>query len=250
VLQTLKAALVFQIKAAIGVACISKREHAYTQRAIERWSTNDNIEILGPLDPERRVGILSFNIKDPNGRYLHHKFVTAILNDLFGIQSRAGCSCAGPYGHRLLGIDNATSERYRHAVQGGYCGLKPGWCRVGLHWVMDDAEADFVIAAIHFVARYGYRFLDHYDFDLATGTWSYQGIKHDLQRFSLQNALAAQPDQPSALPLAQRCQMYAHYLSEAENLAIQLDGPARQHDKTLDPALNDLQFFSLPGTSD
>ena len=37
--------------------------------------------------------------------YLHHNFVVALLNDLFGIQARGGCSCAGPYGHRLLGID-------------------------------------------------------------------------------------------------------------------------------------------------
>ena len=41
----------------------------------------------------------------PRRGYLHHNFVVAVLNDLFGIQSRGGCSCAGPYGHRLLGID-------------------------------------------------------------------------------------------------------------------------------------------------
>ena len=39
-----------------------------------------------------------------------------LLNDLFGIQSRAGCSCAGPYGHRLLGIDHVppcVPRRYK-----------------------------------------------------------------------------------------------------------------------------------------
>ena len=49
----------------------------------------------------------------PSGRYLHHNFVVSLLNDLFGIQSRGGCSCAGPYGHRLLGIDLERSPRVR-----------------------------------------------------------------------------------------------------------------------------------------
>jgi selenocysteine lyase/cysteine desulfurase len=52
--------------------------------------------ILGNQDPTRRVAIISFNVKDPWGQYLHPKLITVLLNDLFGIQSRAGCSCAGP----------------------------------------------------------------------------------------------------------------------------------------------------------
>jgi selenocysteine lyase/cysteine desulfurase len=90
VLQTLKAALVFEIKDRVGVDVIERREHELTSRAMKSWAENDNIEILGNPDASRRVGILSFNIRDERGRYLHHKFVTALLNDLFGIQSRAG----------------------------------------------------------------------------------------------------------------------------------------------------------------
>jgi selenocysteine lyase/cysteine desulfurase len=191
VLQTLKAGLVFQIKDRVGVEVINRREHALTDRALKSWGDDENIEILGNPDPGMRVGIMSFNIKDSRGSYLHHKFVTALLNDLFGIQSRAGCSCAGPYGHRLLNIDEQTSERYRSVVQDGYCGLKPGWCRVGLHWVMDDAEANYVIDAVHFIARHGYRFLSLYDFDLCTGTWSHRKVACELQTFSLDSALDA-----------------------------------------------------------
>ena len=43
--------------------------------------------------------------------------------------------------HRLLDIDEPTSERYRDWVQRGCQGLKPGWCRLGFHYAMDDAEA-------------------------------------------------------------------------------------------------------------
>ena len=121
VLQTLKAGLVFQIKDRVGVEVINAREYELTDRAMKSSGENENIEVLGNPDPSSRVGIISFNVKDADGKYLHHKFMTALLNDLFGIQSRAGCSCAGPYGHRLLNIDEDQSERYRLAVQQGYC---------------------------------------------------------------------------------------------------------------------------------
>ena len=132
VLQTLKAALAIDLKNRVGVERIEAREQELLQRAMDRWSPNEGIEILGNPDPARRIGIVSFNLRDARGRYLHPKFVTVLLNDLFGIQSRAGCSCAGPYGHRLLGIDQPTSELYRDWVRKGFQGIKPGWCRVGL----------------------------------------------------------------------------------------------------------------------
>jgi selenocysteine lyase/cysteine desulfurase len=246
VLQTLKAALVFQIKDRVGVDVINKREHELTQRALASWGDDENIEILGNPDAEQRVGIMSFNLKDDKGNYLHHKFVTALLNDLFGIQSRAGCSCAGPYGHRLLHIDHDTSERYRHAVQDGYCGMKPGWCRIGLHWVMDDAEADYVIEAVHFVARYGQRFLALYNFDLCTGTWSHKEETNTLPQFSLDAALGKEEGEPAILSLALRKQLYNHYRTEAERWVTRLkeEGPGAL--ESLQGELGELQFFALP----
>ena len=74
-----------------------------------------NIQILGNRDADR-LSIVSFTIRRPSGRYLHHNFVVAMLNDLFGIQSRGGCSCAGPYGHRLLGIDIERSHEFEREI--------------------------------------------------------------------------------------------------------------------------------------
>lgn len=48
--------------------------------------------------------------------YLHHTFVAALLNDLFGVQCRAGCVCAGPYAMDLLGIDEALAKLYEAAL--------------------------------------------------------------------------------------------------------------------------------------
>ena len=246
VLQTLKAALVFEVKDRVGVDVIEKRERELTRRALDSWGGDENIEILGNPDPRQRVGIVSFNLRDARGNYLHHKFVTALLNDLFGIQSRAGCSCAGPYGHRLLNIDMETSERYRQVVQEGFCGMKPGWCRVGMHWVMDDAEANFVIEAVHFVARHGHRFLSLYDFDLCTGTWSHKQDNGALPEFSLNAALVEDEGEPAILSLALRRQLYNHYMTEAGRWVERLSREPAGALRSLEGELGELQFFALP----
>ncbi len=246
VLQTLKAGLVFQIKDAVGVDTIERREQEFTRRALSSWAKNENIEVLGNPDPCCRVGIISFNVKDATGKYLHHKFLTVLLNDLFGIQSRAGCSCAGPYGHRLLDIDEDTSEKYRTAVQQGHCGLKPGWCRVGLHWVMDDAEVNYIIDAVHFLAREGHHFLRLYDFDLDTGTWVHKYAAGTLPQFSLDAALSNDEGEPATLGLALREQLYRHYMAEAAKLATQLQGDAPAKLTSLSGELGELQFFAMP----
>ncbi|MFV2008032.1 MAG: aminotransferase class V-fold PLP-dependent enzyme, partial [Longimicrobiales bacterium] len=153
VLQTMRAALAFMVKREIGVDRIEARERELLRRAMERWRRLPAIEILGNPDPELRLALVSFNIHDEGDAFLHPKFVTTLLNDLFGIQSRAGCSCAAPYGHALLDIRREESLRYRDWVLKGYEGIKPGWCRIGFHYVMDDAEANYVIDAVDFVAR-------------------------------------------------------------------------------------------------
>ena len=246
VLQTLKAGLVFQIKDAVGVETIASREHEYTCRALSSFADSEHIEVLGNPDPCCRVGIISFNVKDATGKYLHHKFLTVLLNDLFGIQSRAGCSCAGPYGHRLLDIDEDTSEKYRAAVQQGHCGLKPGWCRVGLHWVMDDAEVNYVIDAVHFIAREGHHFLGLYDFDLDTGTWVHKYAAGTLPQFSLDAALSNDEGEPATLGLALREQLYRHYMTEATKLAKQLRNDTAAKLTSLGGELGELQFFAMP----
>jgi len=55
--------------------------------------------ILGSHNAER-LTIFSFVIKhEETGKFVHYNFISTLLNDLFGLQSRGGCACAGPYGH-------------------------------------------------------------------------------------------------------------------------------------------------------
>lgn len=246
VLQVLKAAMVFEVKDNIGADRIEAREHELLQRVFARWLSNPDIEILGNQDPARRVGIISFNIKANDEHYLHPKFVTTLLNDLFGIQSRAGCSCAGPYGHRLLGIDDQTSEQYRDCVGDGYSGVKPGWCRVSMHYVMDDLEVEYLLDSIDFIAKYGHLFLRLYNFDLFDGSWQRKQDDTSLLPFSLQAALSSKMAEEPPMTGSERAMRYKHYLDEALQLALQLQSESPVADYELEGRLKDLQFFALP----
>lgn len=245
VLQTLKAALAFMVKEAVGVEAIEEREAELLGRGLECWTANPAIEILGKADPERQIGILSFNVKCPTGRYLHPRFITVLLNDLFGIQSRAGCSCAGPYGHTLLGIDAETSDRYRSCIQKGWQGLKPGWCRVGFHYTMDDPEADYLIAAVDFVARRGMDFLADYSFCLKESSWTHKRGEGEYEELCLTRALRTGCPPCRGLEPELRRRLYRDYLLEAETLADTLkQNPPRL--RQLEGELGELQFFDVP----
>jgi len=106
--------------------------------------------------------------------FLHHNYVVALLNDLFGIQSRGGCSCAGPYGHRLLGIDLEQSHEFEREVNRGCEGIKPGWVRINFNYFIDDRTVDYLIAAVNVVADRGATLLPNYRFDPHLGLWQHR----------------------------------------------------------------------------
>jgi len=108
-------------------------------------------------------------------QFLHHNFVVALLNDLFGIQARGGCSCAGPYGHRLLGIDITQSKEFEREVVRGCEGIKPGWARLNFNYFISDEVVDFLIRAVEIVAEDGWRLLPDYRFVPMTGQWVHRG---------------------------------------------------------------------------
>ncbi len=173
IVESIRAGLVFQLKASVGVEVIRSHEEHYLQRAIDAWLQEPALEILGNLKAER-LSIVSFIVRAPSGRYLHHNFVVALLNDLFGIQSRGGCSCAGPYGHRLLGIDLDRSHAFDREIDHGCEGIKPGWVRVNFNYFISEEVFSYVVEAVRLVARDGWRLLGDYHFDPATGLWRHR----------------------------------------------------------------------------
>ncbi len=187
ILQTIKAALVMDLKEKIGVDRIERIEAQYTKDFLSKLKRMPNIEMVGRVDPEEKIPIISFNIKHED-RILHPKFVTKLLNDFFGIQSRAGCSCAGPYGHLLLGIGDEQSAKYRAAVRQGLLGLKPGWVRINIHYTFSKEDVDFLAKAIEFVATHGHLFLFQYRFDIQTGEWTHKKFLEDKEIFGVESS--------------------------------------------------------------
>jgi hypothetical protein len=172
IIESIRAGLVFRLKESVGVDTIRRLEHGFIRRAIESWSTNRNIEILGNPSADR-LSIVSFVIRH-GARTLHHNFVVALLNDLFGIQARGGCSCAGPYGHRLLGIDLETSSRFEKAIATGCEVIKPGWVRVNFNYFIDESEFSYILEAVHLIADQGWRLLPLYRYEPETALWQHR----------------------------------------------------------------------------
>ncbi|XP_074295415.1 uncharacterized protein LOC141623231 isoform X2 [Silene latifolia] len=173
IIQTVRAALAFWIKEYVGYKTITNQESYYMSTALETLGNYSNIHILGPLAPVDRISVLSFLVyPTTNRKPLHGRFVAKLLNDLFGIQARGGCSCAGPYGHYLLNIDKAESLAFRSSILQGYQGVKPAWTRINFPYYMSREEFEFVLEAVKFVAHYGHQFLPLYDLDWGNGNWN------------------------------------------------------------------------------
>lgn len=173
IIESIRAGLVFQLKQAVGTDVIKAHEDVLLDRALNAWRDEPGVQIMGN-QTSPRLSIVSFVITTPNGEHLHHNFVAALLNDLFGIQTRGGCSCAGPYGHRLLNIDQETSHRFETLIASGYEGMRPGWVRVNFNYFIDPAVGDYIIEAVQLIARDGWRLLPDYRFDPLSGLWHHK----------------------------------------------------------------------------
>ncbi|PZQ97777.1 MAG: aminotransferase [Cereibacter sphaeroides] len=165
----IRAGLAFLVKQAIGQAFMDQRHEELRQRALRVWAANPNIEVLGNPAANRRLPIFSLRIRDPRqGGHVHQQLFTRMLSDCHGVQARGGCACAGPYAHRLLGIDEAQSARLRSAILSGEEMEKPGWTRLNLSALADDAKADLIIAAVDTLARKPYPMIESYSCDRTT----------------------------------------------------------------------------------
>ena len=165
IVQSIQAGLAFDLKAAVGVERIERVEQSYLARALRAWRGRDDLYILGNLET-KRLAVLSVIFRD-----LHHNLAAALLNDLFGIQVRAGCMCAGPYGHLLLHIDRDHSAAIRCRLDEGHIGEKPGWVRISLSPTVTEEEFQALLEGVDHVARNGRRHEADYELKDASGEW-------------------------------------------------------------------------------
>ena len=250
IVESIRAGLVFQLKQAVGIDVIRSHEEHYLRQAVERWTEEPSIEILGNLAAER-LSIISFVIRAPSGRYLHHNYVVALLNDLFGIQSRGGCSCAGPYGHRLLGIDLERSHEFEREITRGCEGIKPGWVRINFNYFVSQAVFDYVVEAVRLVARDGWRLLGEYRFDQTTGIWVHRnGLVEPPLRLS---QISYGPDGAMTYPrhgsTAPESALAEHLAEGAELLRDATPAEAGELTSQVSADFEHLRWFELPARS-
>ena len=249
IIESIRAGLVFQLKEAVGYEEIRQREHDFIRRAIAAWKDQPNIRILGNLDAWR-LSIVSFVVRHGPQQYLHHNYVVALLNDLFGIQARGGCSCAGPYGHRLLGIDITTSKEFEREIVRGCEGVKPGWVRVNFNYFITEGAFDFILEAVKLVAEHGWKLLPDYEFVPDSGLWrhrdgiptppmSLRDIRYVGGKMQYRARHATEPEWA-----------LADYLIEARAVFDAASARLGDEPSVVDPALSDdfhhLRWFPLP----
>lgn len=122
ILQLIRASLAYQLRNEIGFDFIKKRKEKLKKIFLDELSKISSCEIYGN-QKEDNIGIISFNIINLDPYELCSK-----LSSAKGFQTRAGCSCAGPYGHDLLGIEDLDSNE------------NPGWIRVSIHYSQTEDE--------------------------------------------------------------------------------------------------------------
>lgn len=168
IIGDIRAGLVFLVKEAVGQDRIHAREAVFLEKAIKGWQDNPYLTLLGN-DKAQRLPFFSFLVKDAQGQFASPQLFTTMLSDLYGIQARGGCACAGPYGHRLLDIDKAQSERIYAALERGEMVHKPGWVRLNFSYLMPEETVDLIIYAVGQLARDYGLWASRYYFDAGLG---------------------------------------------------------------------------------
>lgn len=169
ILGSIRLGLAFELKQRVGPKHIMNLERQHVHHVREVLGRNANIILLGH-EKEDQLPIFSFLIRFGD-RFLHHNFVCALLNDLFGIQARGGCQCAGPFSARLLGLSRDHIIALGYAVVARDVVLKPGVSRLSFPYFADQDEVGYILEAVNFVADHGWKLLPQYEFYGHNGQW-------------------------------------------------------------------------------
>ena len=249
IVDSIRAGLVFQLKEAVGAETIRRREDEFVRRAISSWETKPNIQIVGNPDLAR-LSIVSAGIRHPRGM-LHPHFVVSLLNDLFGIQARGGCFCAGPYVQRLSRTDEESAQRVAMEVAAGREGLKSGWFRLNFNYFISEAAFKYVVDAVHLVASGGWKLLPLYRFDPFSGQWHHRDgrsrpavslydVRYETGELEFRGETATAPETE-----------LAHQLEEARQIIEWFERSANDEEDIADidlgPEFERLRWFPLPG---
>ncbi|CAH0746448.1 unnamed protein product [Diatraea saccharalis] len=276
--EAVRAALVMQLRDAVGLQNIAERQDHITRQVLSHIKNIPELILLGHESPTgRRLPIFSIMVKHPRGTFLHHNFVCAVLNDVFGIQARGGLSSNLNYGSDILGIDDQLLKEYEKLldveaqrevarvrkmsdvkapevpIHNEH--LRPGFCRVSLPFFMSESELAFVLEALKMVATEGWKILPQYIVNPQTGQWKHHTCSVLRDRKSLYTlkfndgkiiSHERRVSGPGIFP-----QTYTECLQTARNLfnrarKLAMKCTSAEPEISFNPRIDYLRWFMLP----
>lgn len=131
VMGLIRASLAYRLRNEVGLDVIKSREDELTKLFCEGLDKIPEVVSYCPRGVPR-LPIFAFNVKGVSP----YDFAEALSKD-YDVQTRAGCACAGPYGHDLLGLKD--DQKFDQ---------KPGWVRVSLHYSHTQKDIAYLLKAI------------------------------------------------------------------------------------------------------
>ena len=252
IVESIRAGLVFQLKSQIGVDYIRSTEHQYLRLAVNKLSSINNLIILGNENTMNRLPIISFLIYCTELQsLLHSNYVSVLLNDLFGIQSRSGCMCAGPYSHRILGISAEIAGRLESCLLHKQELMRPGFVRINLHYTHTSAQVNYILSCIEWLCAHAYKLLPLYSYNIESGEWrhkTYQNKFIGRRWLSNINYNNNSISYPTNYKITKNIDVY-EYLSDADtiaNHALQQYTTLPDQSNELNDDAQKLRWFVLP----
>lgn len=161
--------LVAQLKEAVGVNIMARNEKICKQ-VLAHIRTIPEIILLGPTaTTAKRIPTISFLVRHPRSLFLHQRFVVAVLNDVFGIQSSADSLFDS-----MLGMSDSLIEDYETILNTESMhieNLRPGYVRITFPFFMSENEVNYILEALKMVATEAWKLLPQYEVDEKTGEW-------------------------------------------------------------------------------
>jgi len=147
VVGDIRAALAVIVKEAVSQTRIDKINQKMSKTGFSALEKTAGVRLLAPHH-KQRLPIFSFVPLRADGTRIDYKSFTQALSDNHGIQARGGCSCAGPYVHALLDINDDWSMELRDQLLAGDDEDKPGFVRFNLSYLMDETSVAAIFDGI------------------------------------------------------------------------------------------------------
>ncbi len=88
-----------------GIEKIYEKEKRLIKYTLDKLEPIDNIEVYGPKNPDKIIGVISFNIKGKSAEEVAYE-----LDNKYNIMVRSGIHCS-PCTHKLIGTDKIGTVR-------------------------------------------------------------------------------------------------------------------------------------------